>query len=130
MGLFYLRFLYDRTVKHRCNLRISRWLGAHYFRAGRFYNVSRLFNHIRSTCGRDLFCRHRANPFLWQFCAALAFRALQGVGWQATAVNLRKWRRSKYKYSIDLQRLLHILPTKGRAQNTLVASNMKNHTLA
>jgi hypothetical protein len=73
-----------------------------------------------------------ANLFLFygNFGLLWLFGHYKASAWQATAVNLSKWRRSKYKYSIDLQRLLHILPMKGRAQNTLVASNMKNHTLA
>lgn len=68
--------------------------------------------------------------FYGNFALLWLFGHYKASAWQATAVNLSKWRRSKYKYSIDLQRLLHIFPTKGRPQNTLVASNMKNHTLA
>ncbi|MDN8541596.1 hypothetical protein QZH36_09095 [Erwinia sp. BC051422] len=68
--------------------------------------------------------------FYGNFALLWLFGHYKASAWQATAVNLSKWRRSKYKYSIDLQRLLHIFSTKGRPQNTLVASNMKNHTLA
>lgn len=68
--------------------------------------------------------------FYGNFALLWLFGHYKASAWPAAVVNLRKWRRSKYKYSIDLQRLLHILPTKGRWQNALVASNMKNHTLA